>query len=228
MSAPKIIITKDGPYIVSGNVPIKESIIKPKGHGYKFVDGKTYDHGETYALCRCGKTKTPPFCDGSHTHENFDGTETASRKNYDERLHSVTEGPEFTLFDDGRCALARFCHQKDGVAWHLVKHTDEDPKIREEAIKSAVECPAGRLVLRDQDGNDIEPNYEPAIEIIQDPQQQCSGPIFVKGRIPVVSSDGFAYEVRNRMTLCRCGNSYNMPFCDARHVRTEFSDKKKK
>jgi putative NADH-flavin reductase len=36
--------------------------------------------------------------------------------------------------------------------------------------------------------------------------------------VPVVSADGETYEVRNRMTLCRCGRSANKPFCDGSHA----------
>jgi CDGSH-type Zn-finger protein len=39
----------------------------------------------------------------------------------------------------------------------------------------------------------------------------------VKGGIPVESSDGTMYDVRNRVTLCRCGRSMNKPFCDGGH-----------
>jgi CDGSH-type Zn-finger protein len=44
------------------------------------VDGNTYDleawrkqdrHGERIKLCRCGHTKTPPFCDESHVETGF-------------------------------------------------------------------------------------------------------------------------------------------------------------
>jgi CDGSH-type Zn-finger protein len=34
----------------------------------------------------------------------------------------------------------------------------------------------------------------------------------------VISADGKAYEVRNRVTLCRCGSSNNKPFCDGSHA----------
>lgn len=222
----KITIIKDGPYIVTGNIPLTEKIIKPKGAGYVYKDGRVFNHGETYSLCRCGKTSTPPFCDGTHTHIDFDGTETASAKKFVDRLTSVTEGPELDLLDDGRCALARFCHRKDGVVWSLVKHSDE-PGIREETIIAATECPAGRLEIREKDGTIIEPYLSPEIVILQDPEKGCSGPLYIKGGIPIESADGFTYEVRNRITLCRCGHSYNMPFCDAQHIRRNFNDKKR-
>jgi len=36
--------------------------------------------------------------------------------------------------------------------------------------------------------------------------------------VRLVAADGFEYEVRNRMTLCRCGVSKNKPFCDGSHL----------
>ena len=61
--------------------------------------------------------------------------------------------------------------------------------------------------------------------LVEDPQKKCSGPIWLRGGIPVVSADGFAYEVRNRITLCRCGASWNKPFCDGTHAKIEFRER---
>ena len=36
--------------------------------------------------------------------------------------------------------------------------------------------------------------------------------------------DGRAYEVRNRVALCRCGAAGNKPFCDGSHVESGFHD----
>jgi hypothetical protein len=71
----------------------------------------------------------------------------------------------------------------------------------------------------------IEAVLEQSISILQDPQGGVRGPIWVKGGIPIESSDGEVYEIRNRVTLCRCGNSKNKPFCDAAHVTTDFVNK---
>ncbi|HEY0196583.1 MAG TPA: CDGSH iron-sulfur domain-containing protein, partial [Methanobacterium sp.] len=38
------------------------------------------------------------------------------------------------------------------------------------------------------------------------------------------SADGYVYEVRNRVTLCRCGQSENKPFCDGTHMEIGFND----
>ena len=63
---PKIKIIKDGPFVVTGGVPLYEKNIKAIGKNYIYEDGKTLPQAQTYSLCRCGKTKTPPFCDGAH------------------------------------------------------------------------------------------------------------------------------------------------------------------
>lgn len=218
----KIKIVKNGPYIVTGNVPLSEKIITPKGKRYEYKAGRVFPEAKEYALCRCGKTKKSPYCDGTHEEAVFIGTETASRLPYEERAE-ILEGPGIDLMDDSRCAYARFCHEEHGNVWELVENSDV-PRYRDEAISAACNCPSGRLVAVEKDGRMIEPEYEPAIEILQDPQEGVSGPIFVKGNIPIESSDGFVYEVRNRVALCRCGKSRNKPFCNANHVTVKYSD----
>ena len=222
----KIKILKDGPYIVSGNIHLAEKIIIPEGKGYKFEEGRQFPRSEEFALCRCGKSRNMPYCDGTHGKIDFDGTETASKARFEERAELI-EGPGLDLLDDNRCAFARFCHREKGDVWELVKNSD-DPSTIEEAITAANECPAGRLVAVDKGGKQIEPKYEPAVEILQDPERGVSGGIFVKGNIPIEFSDGHINEIRNRVVLCRCGKSKNKPFCDATHVAIKFCDRKVK
>lgn len=219
----KIKITKNGPYLVSGHVKLREQIITPKGRGYEWKEGRPLPQGEQYALCRCGHSKNAPFCDGSHLHVNFDGTETASKADYTRRAE-LQEGPGIDLLDDHRCAFARFCHRSGGDVWQLTDASDT-PMYKDEAIRAASECPSGRLVAVQKDGEMIEPDLEPSIDIIQDPQEGVSGGIFVKGYIPIESADGETYEVRNRVVLCRCGKSQNKPFCNGAHVNIKFKDR---
>ena len=219
---PHIRIMKDGPYIVSGSVPISEKIIIPRGKGYVYEDGEPLPQRAVYSLCRCGKTKTPPFCDGSHVADHFDGTETSCKTDYMSRAARI-DGAGLDLLDDGRCAFARFCHREDGDAWELAEDSASEYH-RSEAIIAANECPAGRLTAVEKDGTVHEPVYEPGIEILQDPEEHVSCGIFVKGGIPIESADGSRYEVRNRVVLCRCGFSGNKPFCDSRHVSEGYRD----
>lgn len=219
----RITITKNGPYVVSGGIPLREMIITPEGRHYILTEKRRLPQAEKYALCRCGKSRNAPFCDGSHVHSKFDGSETASRRPYSERITDVTSGATMLLLDDDRCAVARFCHTDRGDVWDLTVH-DSDNQDREAAIEAAKSCPAGRLVMVDKDGNPLEEVFEPEIIIMQDPEKNCSAGIYVKGPITVESADGTVYEIRNRVTLCRCGISENKPFCNANHIDGGFND----
>jgi len=218
----RIKIIKNGPYFVSGGVPLLEKIIVPKGNEYEYTEGRKLPQAEEYSLCRCGKSKTQPFCDCTHEEENFIGTETASREKYIDRAILI-EGHDVDILDDHRCSLARFCHQQDGTVWGLLKYSQNE-KYKKQVVQGSCDCPSGRLTVVDKNGNLMEPEYESAIYIVQDPEKQVSSSLCVRGGIPIESSDGHIYEVRNRLTLCRCGESRNKPFCDAAHISVGFSD----
>jgi CDGSH-type Zn-finger protein len=216
-------ITRNGPYVVKGSVPLSVQTIgvNSEGEAVKWIEGEHYPLKASYSLCRCGKSKKKPFCDGSHAKIGFDGTETAERSTFLE-MAKTYEGPSMVLSDAKcLCALARFCDPHGGV-WNMVKMSD-DPEIREVFLQEVWDCPAGRLVAWDKKtGKAVEPHLEPSIVLVEDPQKACSGPIWVRGGIPIIGEDGTPYEIRNRVTLCRCGASQNKPFCDARHIFTHF------
>jgi CDGSH-type Zn-finger protein len=214
----KIKIVKNGPYIVSGSVPLYEQVIvtDEAGHTKDLVDEKQFPTKETYTLCRCGASKGKPYCDGAHTDINFDGTETASRKPYIEKAE-IFEGPELKLTDAHEfCDHSRFCLRSGGIR-KLIEKSD-DPDAKQTAIEEAMICPSGRLVLWDKETVEpFEKEFEPSIVLVHDEQKKCQGPIWVRGEIPIESADGTQYETRNRITLCRCGKSDNKPYCDGSH-----------
>lgn len=217
-------ILKDGPYLVSGDIELNEKIMIKEGPKREYKKGQNLAQAKTYALCRCGHSKNPPFCDGTHAKLNFSSTETASDAPYESRAKEL-KGPTIDLYDDGRCAFARFCHQEHGDVWDLTVNSD-DPTMRKEAIAASVKCPTGRLVHHDKlaPNGAIEPDLKPAISVLQDPDRGVSGPLFVQGGIPLNGSDGKYYGQQNRYALCRCGESRNKPFCDATHVNAAYVD----
>jgi CDGSH-type Zn-finger protein len=58
--------------------------------------------------------------------------------------------------------------------------------------------------------------------LIEDPVEDCSGPIWLRGGVVLTSADGHQHEKRNNMTVCRCGASKNKPFCDGTHASVNF------
>jgi len=233
MSAKKITILKNGPYHVSGDISLcKEIAVVPDNPEStslfgaapdKWVQGTPYPPKKEYLLCRCGDSAKKPFCDGAHIRSAFDGTETADRTPFTKQAERF-EGPEVTLLDVPKlCSGARFCEPAGG-SWNLVKKSD-DAKAKETLLQQVGDCPSGRLVAIDtHTGKPVEPEYTPSISLTEDPQVHLSGPLWVKGGIPVESFDGTVYETRNRVTLCRCGHSKNKPLCDGAHFACGFND----
>jgi len=57
---PKITLSKNGPYLVTGGIELLGDI--------QLADGVSKEH---YTLCRCGASNNKPFCDGTHNTINF-------------------------------------------------------------------------------------------------------------------------------------------------------------
>ena len=56
---------KNGPYIVTGEVELKDA------------DGNRYPVEKRIALCRCGASTDKPFCDGTHSKIGFQAADKA-------------------------------------------------------------------------------------------------------------------------------------------------------
>ena len=218
----KIKITRDGPYEVSGNVPLQNDIIgtNEQGDAMEWIGGRKYEpESSSYCLCRCGKSHTKPMCDGTHDDAGFCGHERADRPPYEEQASLQTGEAVDLLDDESLCVGARFCDVGKS-AWNYAERS-ADPRNREKAIEETCKCPSGRLTIVDQDGKMIEPDLPKSIGVVQDPASNCRGPLWVKGGIPVEGANGEQYETRNRVTLCRCGASTNQPYCDGSHYNVE-------
>lgn len=215
----RIKVTENGPLEVAG-VPLvrHEAIYNEHGDGVRWERGPEIPHEERYQLCRCGASKTKPFCDGSEKDIGFDGTETAERGPSAERRRTFSEAP-ISLTDDRKlCAHQAFCERFPRNAWSIAG--GEQPTEDQEVLMYMVRrCPSGRLQMQIPAGADpYEEELPQEIAVVND------GPYWVRGGIPVEAADGFEYEVRNRQTLCRCGQSKRKPFCDGTHWKVEFKD----
>lgn len=222
---PSIKVTKDGPYIVTGDIPMSRQIVvvDEEGTPIAWEEGRSYPVTQIYALCRCGHSGKKPFCDGMHSRIGFNGEETADIEIMGDAIE-ITEGPELILEDiPGLCSGTGFCHLSSGV-WDLVEKSD-DIQSRQKAIEGACNCPSGRLTIIDKrSGEALGPGCSQSIGIIEEPEAGCSGPVWVRGDIPVESADNTVYKTGSTYTLCRCGKSDNKPFCDGEHSLSGFRD----
>ena len=217
----RIDVTADGPYVVRGSVPLSrvEVVETEFGEPVGIREGEALATGRTYALCRCGRSATKPFCDRSHERVGFDGTETADRTARADRAR-VIHGRGIVVSDDKPlCTHAGFCANRTTDVWEMVRHSG-DPEVRERMLRMVELCPSGRLASAapaHEDGS-REPAGEPSVLLERD------GPIWVRGSVPIRAADGTTWEIRDRVTLCRCGASRNKPFCDDTHNEIGFRD----
>jgi len=72
-------VTKDGPYLVSGGLPLSEQhiVTNAEGESLDYREGKKFPAQPQYALCRCGHSGHKPFCDGTHSRTGFQAAEAA-------------------------------------------------------------------------------------------------------------------------------------------------------
>lgn len=78
--------------------------------------------------------------------------------------------------------------------------------------ETILRCPTGALHFERTDGGPQEPDGD---QVKARPVK--NGPLYVRGRMLVQSSDGSVSREDTRMALCRCGASENKPFCDGSH-----------
>ena len=219
MSDIVIEIEEDGPYHVIGRVPIvrvsKVQSEKREPIGWN-VDDELATEDETW-LCRCGHSTEKPYCSGAHNDVGFDGTETAPTDSYEDRA-AVLGGTEVQIVDDRSiCTHAGYCGNRITNVWKAAEHIDGDEELRDTMVKMVGLCPSGALTIY-RNGVPVEPNLPVEIRVQQD------GPLLLTGEITVRRADGQTFEVRNRVALCRCGQSQNKPLCDGSHKETGFTD----
>jgi CDGSH-type Zn-finger protein/nitrite reductase/ring-hydroxylating ferredoxin subunit len=216
MSEPDIKITANGPYQINTALPIrpKRIIRSPEGDPLTWATDEPLPHDTPTWLCRCGQSSHKPFCDNTHLKVGFVGTEVASTATFSE-MEKVYEGVGIKVHRVGKiCQHASFCANQMTDWFQMLPDTD-DITVKGRVIDMIEHCPSGALVC-EIDDEIIEPDYPKEISPVED------GPYWVTGGVTIERSDGIALEVRNRVTLCRCGHSKNQPLCDGTHKEIGF------
>lgn len=217
---PAVVVSADGPYEVTGLPLVRRRVVRSAlGESVTWETVEELAVPAAYRLCRCGRSSTKPFCDDSHEEAGFDGSGDGGTGSYDERARAY-EGPGVVMRDDRSiCSHASFCATRATNAWKLVKRgATEDTAALTQVMGMVERCPSGALTYRlEPAGRDVEVPLRAEVVVVPD------GPLQVTGGVRVELADGIALETRNRMTLCRCGQSANKPLCDGSHRDAGFT-----
>ena len=128
----KIVVRKNGPYIVHGDVPLarKAQIVSEHGEPLTWKTGAAIETSATYALCPCGQSSNKPFCDGTHHEIGFNGTEAADTGVTTERQVVHAGGTKIVVKRDySLCAESGFCGNRLTNIQKMVPGTD-DTQVR--------------------------------------------------------------------------------------------------
>jgi CDGSH-type Zn-finger protein len=206
---PRIVVAKNGPYVVSG------------------LDDFTDSHGRELAtepemeLCRCGASENKPYCDGTHFLTDFNGS--CRNTGESNRTRDFT-GRGLTVHDN------RWICSHVGNCWRglpEVFRPGEKPWVwpdearADDVIATIETCPSGALSYTKDGVRHDSQDREPGISIERNGSYLVvGGPEFVdaQGGLKPLSAEHFS--------LCRCGQSENKPFCDGTHRFCGFEDPK--
>lgn len=217
-----IVVDKNGPYLVYGDVPLvrKTQIVSEYGEPIAWHKVEEIETAKPYRLCRCGQSGNKPFCDDTHLRIGFDGTETAETNTTAERRVIHAGGTRIVVHRDySLCIESGFCGNRLTNIQQMVAHTD-DTTVRSHVIAMIERCPSGSYTYSIEDGaSDIEPDLPQQIAVTTEITDDgpIAGPLWVTGNIPIERSDSQPFEMRNRVTLCNCGRSRSKPLCDGSH-----------
>ncbi|MFI6678696.1 ferritin-like domain-containing protein [Kribbella sp. NPDC050470] len=221
----RVAVLPNGPYVVYGRVPLRRKlkIVSENNDSLTWQTSAAIETEDTYALCRCGRSGSKPFCDGTHAVVGFDGTEAEPMAPYGELQH-VHDGVGISAQRVGElCIHAAFCIGRTRPIAKMLADT-EDSDVRSDVMGRIDHCPSGSYSYAlERGGQSIEPDLPRAISVLEEEDGQASA-LWVTGDLPVHRADGRLQETRNRATLCRCGHSSNKPLCDGTHREIKFHE----
>ena len=69
----RITVTENGPYEVTGSIPlaIQKIVADEHGNSLDWEQREPFDAPSEYSLCRCGQSSKKPYCDGTHKRVGF-------------------------------------------------------------------------------------------------------------------------------------------------------------
>jgi len=134
--------------------------------------------------------------------------------------HYIGKDIEIT-YDTERCIHAAECTRGLPAVFDNSRRPWIQPDAAgANAIASVIaKCPSGALhfIRRDGGNPEIRPDRD-SVTVMP------GGPLYVRGLVRLLKTDGNVIVEDTRLALCRCGQSHNKPFCDNSHLGVAFDD----
>lgn len=133
----------------------------------------------------------------------------------------IARGENGTIyFQAKRCIHSRHCVLEEPEVFVANREGEwifPDKATPERLARVAKNCVSGAIRYERSDGGENE--AAPPVNLVR---MRENGPLSFRADIRLVAADG-ASKDELRVTLCRCGQSKNKPFCDQSHIAAGFS-----
>lgn len=189
----------------------------------KDADGASINPGKpAFGLCRCGLSKTKPFCDGAHAEAGFTSDNgDAKIRNRAIEYAGVVEGRSVKVaYTPVLCGHIAECQRLHKAVFDPGKRPWIQPENGTLAGILAViaACPSGALRVS-VDGEPLHhlDSDESSVQVVK------NGPYAVRN-IPLEAPFNGVGASEREYILCRCGHSKNKPFCDGSHRDRNWQD----
>lgn len=208
---PKIEPQADGPLLVKGEPDILDQ------------DGAALAPKPVAALCRCGASKSKPYCDGSHVASGFssesdDGALRKTPIRYSGKVH----GQDVTVsYTPVLCSHAAECQKAASAVFDPARKpwVDVSEGNISDVLSAVGNCPSGALSVQVGSLAGAMHMTDSSVDI----QIEKNGPYRVRN-IPVDAEFSTTGSSPSKYVLCRCGMSKNKPFCDGTHYDEKWQD----
>ncbi len=171
------------------------------------------------SLCRCGSSKSKPYCDGTHSMAGINGEKEPDRDPY--KWKDYLGEKIIVHYNLGVCSHDGSCIKGAPSVFNINKRPWINPDMGDvdQIIDVIKRCPSGALkyTITGKTHTDFYEG-EPKIKAAR------RGPLEIYGGVILKDDQGTKPETYDHYTLCRCGFSKNKPFCDGKHLRNRFSD----
>lgn len=133
----------------------------------------------------------------------------------------IVRGVNGTIyFDAKRCVHSRHCVLEEPAVFQANREGEwifPDNATAERVNRVALNCVSGAIRFERHDGGGNE--VAPEVNLIR---MRENGPLAFNAELRLVAASG---DTNNelRVTLCRCGQSKNKPFCDQSHIASGFA-----
>ena len=140
---------------------------------------------------------------------------------------SYTNGEITVFWKPKKCIHATTCYRELIEVFNPRKRpwVNMNGASTDEIIRVVKMCPTAALSY--QYNKDVTPHgneeKQPAVE--NEIRAMPEGPLILKGNFVIVGTDGKEYKKMRMTSLCRCGASNEMPFCDGTHRKIGFTGK---